>query len=138
MDEEKTTHLELMQRLLGQGADLNARLTRKLWFRKFPTGDWVEPMGATAFWRAAQANDVAAMRILVAGGANPQIPTTRGVTPLQVAAGFGFEQQVTNFEPDARLAAVRYLVEELHLDVNARDIQHYTPLHGAAYTAKTT
>ena len=41
------------------------------------------------------------------------IPSTRGVTPLLVAAGYGLEPQVTNFAPDARLAAVRYLVEEL-------------------------
>ena len=31
---------------------------------------------------------------------------------------------------------MRYLVEELHLDVNARDNQHYTPLHGAAYVGE--
>ena len=67
-----------------------------------------------------------------ARGADPSIPTTLGVTPLMVAAGIGFEYQGTNIVPDARLAAVQYLVEELHADVNARDIQDYTPLHGAA------
>ncbi len=53
-----------------------------------------------------------------------------------VAAGIGFEYQGTNLVPDSRLAAVRYLVDELHLDVNARDIQHYTALHGAAYVGE--
>jgi ankyrin repeat protein len=72
----------------------------------------------------------------VAHGADPNIPTTLGVTPLMVAAGVGFEYQGTNIVPDARLAAVQYLVETLHLDVNARDIQHYTPLHGAAYVGE--
>lgn len=137
VDEERTDYLTLMTALLDKGADVNARVIRKLWFRKFRYGDdWVEPMGATAFWRAAQANDVTAMQLLAGRGADPQIPTLLGVTPLMVAAGVGFEYQGTNIAPDARLAAVRYLVEGLHLDVNAKDIQHYTPLHGAAYVGE--
>src|SRR5581483_4597828 len=117
-----------------RGADINYRLARKLWFRKFRYGDdWVEPSGATAFWRAAQANDLAAMRLLVARGADPQLPTTHGVTPLMVAAGVGFEYQGTNVNPDSRLAAVRYLVDDLHADVNWKNDQRYTSLHGAAY-----
>ncbi|MEZ5289984.1 MAG: ankyrin repeat domain-containing protein [Vicinamibacterales bacterium] len=137
VDEERTGYLDLMSALIDKGADVNARLMRKLWFRKFRYGDdWVEPMGATAFWRAAQANDVAAMRLLASRGADPEIPTLLGVTPLMVAAGVGFEYQGTNIAPDARLAAVKYLVEDLRLDVNARDIQHYTPLHGAAYVGE--
>jgi ankyrin repeat protein len=137
VDEEHIGYLELMTAVLDKGADVNARLARKLWFRKFRYGDdWVEPMGATAFWRAAQANDVAAMRLLVARGADPGIPTLLGVSPLAVAAGVGFEYQGTNIAPDARLAAVTYLVDELKQDVNARDLQHYTPLHGAAYVGE--
>ena len=132
--EEKTSHLALLQALLAKGADPNARIVRKPWYRTFH-GDWADPVGATPFWLAAKANDVEAMRILVAGGANPSIPSGRGTTPLQVAAGYGIEPQVTNFKPNARLEAVRYLIEALNADVNARDNQSYTPLHGAALTA---
>jgi ankyrin repeat protein len=132
--EEKTKYLDLMKDLLDKGADINARLGRKLWFRRFRYGDdWVDPNGATAFWRAAQANDVAAMRFLASRGADPQIATVRDVTALMVAAGIGFEYQLTNIVPDSRLEAVKYLVDELKLDVNSKDIQHYTTLHGAAY-----
>lgn len=134
IDEEKTNYLAFMTALIDRGADVNARLKRKLWFRKFRYGDdWVDPNGATAFWRAAQANDVMAMRLLAARGADPKIATVNDVTPLMVAAGIGFEYQGTNIAPDSRAAAVKYLVDELRADVNAKDIKHYTTLHGAAY-----
>ena len=123
-----------MRLLLDRGADVNARLERRLWFRTFRYGqDWVDPAGATAFWRAAQANDVKGMRFLVSNGADPRIPTVFGSTPLMVASGLGFEYQTTIIAPDARLASVRYLVGDLRLDPNARDSQDYTALHGAAY-----
>lgn len=134
IEEEQTNYLELVKALLDRGADVNARVARKLWFRKFRYGDdWVEPNGATAFWRAAQANDVAAMRLLAGRGADPTLPTEHQVSPLMVAAGIGFEYQGTNIAPDSRLEAVKYLVEELRADVNAKDAKHYTTLHGAAY-----
>src|SRR5436190_11482963 len=134
IEQEQTDYLEFMRELLDHGADVNAPIARKLWFRKFRYGDdWVEPVGATPFWRAAQANDVEAMRLLAAHGADTNRPTRHGVTPLMVAAGYGFEYQGTNIKPESRLAAVKYLVEELQADVNAQTDQKYTPLHGAAY-----
>jgi len=134
VDEEKTMHIDLMRAILDRGADPNAIMGPKLWFRQFH-GDWVDPTGATAFWRAAQSNDVPAMKLLIARGADPNIATLHGSTPLQAAAGFGLEPQVSNFVPDARLAAIKYLVEELHADVKAKDDKGYTPLHGAGLTA---
>lgn len=132
--EEKTDYLDFMNALVDRGADANARLGKKLWYRKFRYGDdWVDPSGATAFWRASQANDVPAMRFLAAHGADPKIPTTHLVTPLMVAAGVGFEYQLTNIVPESRMAAIKYLVDDLGLDVNAKDDKHYTTLHGAAY-----
>jgi ankyrin repeat protein len=131
IEQEKTNFLDLMKGLLAQGANPNSKMGPKLWFRSLH-GDWVDSNGATPFWRAAQANDVAAMRILVAAGADSKIATAHGASPLQVAAGFGYQPQVSNFVPDARVSTVKYLVDELGLDVNAKDDKGYTPLHAAA------
>ena len=133
LEEEKTDYLDLLQVLLAGGADPDRRLGKKPAYRT-NHGDWIRPEGATAFWLAAKANDVPAMKLLVAAGANPTIPTNREASPLLAAAGWGYEPQVTNFAPNQRLAAVKYLVEEVGADVKLGDNQGYTPLHGAALT----
>jgi len=76
--QQATTYLELMKTLLDQGADPNVRLQRKVWYQAF-NSDFagVDESGATPFWRAAYANDVAAMKLLVSYGADPNIPTMK-------------------------------------------------------------
>ncbi len=131
--QEKVTYLDLMKALLERGANPNARLIKPLWFR--PTShnqEWVDKKGATAFWRAAQSSDVAAMRVLKSGGADPNLATEEGVTPLMVAAGLGWGANATRNVPDSWLAAVKYCAG-LGADINARDAYNYTALHGAAY-----
>lgn len=131
--QERTSHLELMKMLLERGADPNARITKRIWFRSLPNDQtWVDPAGATAFWRAAQSVDISAMRLLVGAGANPKLPTLEGVTPLMVAAGLGWAFNFSRNAPDARMEAVKYCVE-LGLDVNAKSRKGYTALHGTAF-----
>ena len=132
VDQENTTYLELMTELLTLGADPDVRLTGKPWFRFGRTGG-PDPTGSTAFWRAAQANDLAAMKLLLARGANPNIATTHGSTPLQAAAGMMVDFQGTNVVPEAGLEVAKYLVNELGADVNGKDDKGYTVLHAAAF-----
>jgi len=132
-EQEKVNYLDLMKDLIDHGANINAQVGEKLWFRSF-TNDytWVDPAGATAFWRAAQSSDVPAMKLLVEHGADTKLASKAGDTPLLAAAGIGWAWGWTVRSPHPALDAVKYCVE-LGNDVNAADKTGYTPLHGAAY-----
>jgi uncharacterized protein len=132
-DQEKVGYLELMKALLDKGANVNAQVGEKLWFRSF-TNDytWVDPAGATAFWRAAQSSDTTAMKLLVQYHADPKMAIKSGDTPLHAAAGIGWAANWSVNAPVPLIDAVKYCVE-LGNDVNAADNRGYTALHGAAY-----
>jgi ankyrin repeat protein len=74
--QQTTTYLELMQLLIDKGADVNARVQRKVWYQAY-NSDYAgfDEAGATPFFRAAYASDVAAMKLLVANGADAYIGT---------------------------------------------------------------
>ena len=67
-----------MKSLLDKGADVNARVRYKVWYQAY-NSDFagVDESGATPFWRAAYANDVDAMKMLMSYGADPNISTIK-------------------------------------------------------------
>ena len=76
--QQKTHYLDLMKSLIDKGADVNARLKMKVWYSGYSFDlSGVDEIGASVFWRAAYASDVAAMRLLVAAGADPNVPTIK-------------------------------------------------------------
>lgn len=236
---QSATYIDVMEALLEAGADPDVRLTLHPWYMEYSgcgnrNCGLVDTNGATAFWRAAYATDVEAMRLLVAYGADPDVPTkapprrnrlspdeflrrqnrTRlasdttytalddsartvllrsvrndlpqemrtdfpddllsapdddlraelvaaseladslramepdpsglppakvggpGVWPIHAASGVGYGEgfagNAHRHAPEGWLPAVRYLVEELGVDMNARDHNGYNALHHAA------
>ena len=78
--------------MLQSGADPNARTRefppeRRFILSVIGSVAWVDLTGQTPFLRAAAAGDVDVMRLLLAHGADPNIATDAGTTPLMVAAG---------------------------------------------------
>ena len=167
--QQQTTHVELMEALLKAGADVNARLSKHLWYMSYNFDLLgVNTTGATPFWRAAYGTDVAAMKLLIKYGADPNIPTFKpvgrlpgdespdaeggagkdpsglppipdngpGVYPLHAASGVGYGEGFAanshRHAPEGWMPSVKYLVEELKLDVNLRDHNGYNAVHHAA------
>ena len=93
--QQKTGYLELAEVVLQAGADPNARLERHLWHGSYNFDHLLDTTGATPFWRAAYATDVPAMRLLMAHGADPDIPTKKLPTRRRGARnpGDGDEQK---------------------------------------------
>ena len=74
--QQQASYLDVMKAFLDAGVDPNVRLQKQLWYTTFGSDMLsVDRMGATPFWRAAYALDIAAMELLVAYGADPSIPT---------------------------------------------------------------
>jgi ankyrin len=127
--------LVMIKELIDAGANMNAR-TRELapvrrWLYSLNEVSWVDFTGQTPFLRAALSADTATMRLLVEHGADPNLPTLAGTTPLMAAAGVNWVVAQTYTESvQARLDAVK-LCLELGADVNASNSMGLTPLLGA-------
>jgi len=129
--------LDVIQILLERGAKVNVRMKevppiRRAFLRITGSLSWVDFTGQTPFLTAALAADTTVMRLLLKYGADPNIGTFEGTTPLMAAAGVNWVYDQTYDEgPAARLEAVK-LCHELGSDVNAVNTMGLTALMGAA------
>jgi ankyrin repeat protein len=130
---EHVGYLDLAKELLKRGADPDAAIAKRLWFRSFANDEtWFDVEGSTPFLRAALAGDLAAMQLLVGHGVNPNLATKSDDTPLMAAAGIGWAAYWTSNAPGARLDAVKYCLDH-GANVNTKDAKGYTALQGAAF-----
>jgi ankyrin repeat protein len=155
----------LVKKLIAAGAVVDVPFTHatplRRWSHDFVLHErWI---GATAFWLAAKFLEVDIMRALGAAGADPNLPSADGTTPLMAAAGHGYSRgggegafirdrrDFSSYNPVAaeggasipiaeeRLAheAVRTALE-LGAVVTAGNRAGETPLHAAAALGMTS
>lgn len=135
---EKTSYLELLALLADHKANFNVALTNGIWYRPADHNQaWISLAGSTPFWRAAQANDLPAMKFVLAHGGDPKAVSLQKDTALHVAAGVGWAGNFSTTAPEPVLPTVKYLVEEIGVDVNAQDTAGYSAVMGAAYRGQS-
>lgn len=130
-------HLDYIKLLLTRGADPNMRMNSSTETRNVFVQNWLREEGATPFLRAAQSGDIEVMKLLLTYGANPDIYTRDGVTPLMVAAGIGWVGGVTyEWSEEANKDAIQLLLD-LGADPNIREHEDgRTALMGAAFKGR--
>ncbi len=132
-----TSALQLIDILLKAGANPNLQLKLFPPYRSLRDdrgADSLLSVGATPLLRAAKAGDVEAMRLLLAHGANPNLPTATGITPLMAAAGngsAGLDTRGRYKTQEQSIDAVNLLLAA-KVNINDRDRNGQTALYGAA------
>ena len=134
---DKTTALDLIEMLLKAGANPDMQLKVLPPFRDLRqdrAGDRMLTVGTTPLIRAAKSGDAAAIKLLLAYKADPNLPNSLGITPLMSAAGIGSwrldNRGVYRNEPDG-IASAKLLVDA-GADLSASDENGQTVLFGAA------
>jgi uncharacterized protein len=127
---------DFIKLLIDRGANVNARTKeyhpRRRWLYPLNDVSWVDMTGQTAFLRAAQSGDTKVMRLLLERGADPNIPTLAGTTPLMAAAGVNWTvAQTYTVSKEALLEAVKICLER-SADINATNSMGINAIMGAA------
>jgi ankyrin repeat protein len=134
--DERLSALDLIQKLLDRGANVNAQLKKQAPYRaKLDRGDdTMLTTGTTPLLRAAKAADLPAMKLLLAKGADAKLATRNGVNPLMAAAGLGTKEEdaTGRHKTEAEAIEAIRLCLENGVDINAADTRGQTALHGAA------
>ncbi|MBM3725835.1 MAG: hypothetical protein FJW40_10480 [Acidobacteria bacterium] len=123
------TSLQMVERLVKKGADINARMTKRVNFGLTS----LNTLGATPFFLAAKGADSELMRFLAGLGADTKLGNVDNASPLIAAAGLGTRSPGEDAgTPDEVVEAVRTALD-LGNDINHTDNNGETAMHGAAY-----
>jgi ankyrin repeat protein len=123
------TSLELVKKLVAKGANINARMTKKV--NAGLTS--LNSLGATPFFLAARTADAELMRALAALGADPLLTNADNSTPLMAAAGLGTRSPGEDAGTESEVVEALQAALDLGADPNAVDNNGETAMHGAAY-----
>ena len=123
------TSLQLVKKLAEHGANLNARMTKRVNFGL--TG--LNTLGATPFFLAAKTADAELMRTLAKLGADPLLPNADNSTPLMAAAGLGTRSPGEDAGTESEALEAMQVALDLSNDIDAVDNNGETAMHGAAY-----
>ena len=124
--------LDIVKRLLEQGANPNLRLLRPVRARKVnSTNNRLLGVGATPLLRAATHADVQVLQLLLDAGADSNLTTQIGTTALMLAAGLGWRELYSGGSEADAIEFMKVCLAR-HADVNAANSEGNTPLHGAA------
>jgi uncharacterized protein len=123
------TSIELVKKLVAKGADVNARMTRRVNLNNTRANE----LGATPFFLAALTADAELMKTLAALGANPLLTNVENSTPLMAAAGLATRSPGEDAGTESEVLEAVQTALDLGADLNAVDINGETAMHAAAY-----
>lgn len=124
----RVTSLEFVRELVALGADVNTRLQRGNGGR-----GRLNESGATPFLLAARRADLDYLKLLVELGADPFLTNVDGAGAVMAAAGLGCQAPTEEAGTEAECVATLDYLIALGGEVNARDANGETAMHGAAY-----
>jgi ankyrin repeat protein len=131
---DRPAKLQLVKALLAHGANPNGRITQRL-----PgfAGGYTDVIGATPFLLASSVADTQMMRLLLAAGADPALPTGTHTTAVMAAAGLNHTSGEDPVTEEQALDAVTFLLE---LGVDAKGVTSLgeNALFGPAYRGWNT
>jgi uncharacterized protein len=132
---DETSALDLIKILLAHGADPNQRLKKPIIGRHHNTGDASLAEGTTPLMRAAKANDIPAMKLLLDAGANPFLTQKDYTNVIMIAAAGGAQAGSYSLAlpvtEEGAIQAIQLCLAR-GVDVNAFNSNGLTALHRAA------
>ena len=131
---DRQAKLKLVKALLAHGADPNARMTKP---QPAFAGGYTDAVGATPFLLASATDDVEMMRILLAAGADPKLPTATNATAIMAATGLNHLVGDSPVTEAQALEAVKFLLDA-GVDPNGATTFGENALFGPAYRGWNT
>ncbi len=123
------TSVELVRKLVAKGANVNARMTRKVNLNNTRGNE----LGATPLYLAALTADAELLRLLASLGANTSLNNAENSTPLMAAAGIATRSPGEDAGTESEVLEAVQVLLDLGADLNAVDSNGETAMHGAAY-----